>query len=135
MLAEGTEARETTMARPNYQETPIEEKGMSRWRQHLGDDIPLDQFDSADSEYVNEIFGRRIPDEISQGQNPGWMGGCGDVLDTMAMMERWSARYMKKTDIDQFDTAGFESATQILLRSLVVEISAATSLVKFVSGS
>ena len=75
LLAEGNEARETTMARPNIEETPIEEKGMSRWRQHLGDDIPLDQFDSADSEYVNEIFGRRILDEISQGQNPGWMGG------------------------------------------------------------
>ena len=75
MLAEGTEARETTMARPNYQETPIEEKGMSQWRQHLGDGIPLDQFDSADSEYANRIFGRRILDEISQGQDSSWMDG------------------------------------------------------------
>ena len=65
----------------------------------------------------------------------GWMGGCGDALDAMAMMERWSARYMKKTDIDQFDTAGFEYPTQILLRPLVVEISAATSSMNEISGS
>ena len=76
LLAEGNETRETTMARPNRRETPVKEKGTWRCGHHFGDDIPLEQFDSADFEYANEIFGRRILDEISQGQNPGWMGGC-----------------------------------------------------------
>ena len=64
----------------------------------------------------------------------GWMT-VGDALDTMTKMERWSIDYMKRIDIDQFDTAEFEYATQILLRPLVDEISAATSLMKVVSGS
>ena len=64
----------------------------------------------------------------------GWMT-VGDALDTMTKMERWSIDYMKRIDIDQFDTAEFEYATQILLRPLVDEISAATGSMKFVSGS